>query len=251
MYTVKELAELAGVSARTLRHYDAIGLLHPACTSAAGYRLYGQKEVDLLQQILFYRERGVELKRIREILYSENFDIENALEEHLRELEAQMEQTKALIALVKRSLSAMKGESAMTDAEKFETFKEQFIHSQEEQFGAEARAKYGNAEVEFSQNKLRHMTKEDYENFQKLDAEICARLKAAAANGLRPDSEEALQIVLLHKNWLQMTWKHYTKEAHLAMADLYDSDQRFQRYYDREADGCAAFLVQAIRCHLK
>ena len=89
MYQVKELADLAGVSARTLRYYDSIGLLKPACVSEAGYRLYGEREVDLLQQILFYRERGMDLKEIRDILYTENFDILGALREHLRELEAQ------------------------------------------------------------------------------------------------------------------------------------------------------------------
>ncbi len=84
MYQVKELADLAGVSARTLRYYDSIGLLKPACVNEAGYRLYGEREVDLLQQILFYRERGMDLKEIRDILYTENFDILGALREHLR-----------------------------------------------------------------------------------------------------------------------------------------------------------------------
>ena len=117
MYQVKELADLAGVSARTLRYYDSIGLLKPACVSEAGYRLYGEREVDLLQQILFYRERGMDLKEIRDILYTENFDILGALREHLRELEAQKAHTEALIGLVRRSITAMKGEKAMTDAE--------------------------------------------------------------------------------------------------------------------------------------
>ena len=63
MYSIKELSDMAGVSARTLRWYDRIGLLQPAFVNDAGYRFYGEREVDLLQQILFYRERGVELKK--------------------------------------------------------------------------------------------------------------------------------------------------------------------------------------------
>ena len=71
MYTIKEMAETAGVSARTLRYYDTIGLLKPAFTNEAGYRFYGEQEVDLLQQILFYRERGMDLQSIQNIIYKE------------------------------------------------------------------------------------------------------------------------------------------------------------------------------------
>ena len=81
-YGIRELSEMAGVSARTLRYYDEIGLLKPLYVSDAGYRFYGETEVAMLQQILFYRERGFGLKQIRQILYREDFDIRNALEEH-------------------------------------------------------------------------------------------------------------------------------------------------------------------------
>ena len=87
MYSIGELAELAGVSARTLRYYDREGLLKPSCVNEAGYRFYGEREVNLLQQILFYRERGLDLSRIRQIIYEEDFDIMGALEAHLRALE--------------------------------------------------------------------------------------------------------------------------------------------------------------------
>lgn len=81
-YTVHELGELAGVSARTIRYYDQIGLLKPAKLNPSGYRIYGPAEVDRLQQILFYRELGVSLKKIKEILNSPGFDRERALREH-------------------------------------------------------------------------------------------------------------------------------------------------------------------------
>ncbi len=73
-YTINKLAKLAGVSTRTLRYYDEIGLLRPARMSSNGYRVYGQKEVDRLQQILFYRELGVPLEEIKKILSSKEFD---------------------------------------------------------------------------------------------------------------------------------------------------------------------------------
>lgn len=88
-YGIRELSEIAGVSARTLRYYDEIGLLKPLYVNEAGYRFYGKEELDMLQQILFYRERGLELKMIKQILYQKDFDIANALKDHLLELENQ------------------------------------------------------------------------------------------------------------------------------------------------------------------
>ena len=117
MYSIKELSDMAGVSARTLRWYDRIGLLKPAFVNDAGYRFYGEREVDLLQQILFYRERGMELKKIRSIIYEDGFDTLAAMEEHLCELEKQKARIDALIRLVRRSVISMKGEDKMNDAE--------------------------------------------------------------------------------------------------------------------------------------
>ena len=114
MYSIKELSDMAGVSARTLRWYDRIGLL---------------------QQILFYRERGVELKKIRSIIYEEGFDIMAAMEEHLYELEEQKARIDGLIRLVRRSIISMKGEDRMNDSEKFMAFKENVVKKHEEKYG--------------------------------------------------------------------------------------------------------------------
>lgn len=92
-YTIGQLAELAGVSTRTLRYYDRIGLLKPLYVDDSGYRWYGERELDLLQQILFYRERGFALAQISDLLYSENFDLVRALEDHLMDLERRQAQT--------------------------------------------------------------------------------------------------------------------------------------------------------------
>ena len=178
MYSIKELSDMAGVSARTLRWYDKIGLLKPASVNDAGYRFYGEREVDLLQQILFYRERGVELKKIRSIIYEEEFDIMAAMEEHLRELEEQKDRIDALIRLVRRSVMSMKGEDKMSDAEKFMAFKENIVKKHEEMYGAEARRKYGSKDVDDAQQKMLNMTEADYERFQNLGEEIRRRLEA-------------------------------------------------------------------------
>lgn len=81
-YSIKKLSEIAGVSTRTLRYYDEIGLLKPARVSSSGYRIYGKKQVDILQQILFYKELGMSLDEIKEIIQNPNFDRINALKEH-------------------------------------------------------------------------------------------------------------------------------------------------------------------------
>ena len=78
-YTIKKLAEIAGVSARTLRYYDEIGLLKPCRINSSGYRIYGQNEVDLLQQILFYKSMDMKLEEIQNLISKPNFNIEKAL----------------------------------------------------------------------------------------------------------------------------------------------------------------------------
>lgn len=245
-YSIRELARLAGVSARTLRYYDEIDLLKPLYVNEAGYRCYGEKELVLLQQILFYRERGFELKEIRRIIYQKDFDIMGALEDHLHELEEKKISVEALILTVKQTILSMKGEYQMSDQEKFEAFKKRMINENEEKYGAEIRKKYGEEEIDASNRKKLSMTKEEWEEFQELEEEIYERLKAGVNSGVGPESEEAKQIVILHKNWLKKSWRQYTKEAHKAVAKGYTADERFKQYYNKEVSGCAELLEQAV-----
>ncbi|MEG0893136.1 MAG: MerR family transcriptional regulator [Oscillospiraceae bacterium] len=115
---------MAGVSTRTLRYYDEIGLLAPARVADSGYRMYGETEVDALQQILFYRALGVELLKIKALLHTESFDKTAALESHLTALLEKRSQLDTLILNASRTISAMKGETTMTDREKLEGFKQ-------------------------------------------------------------------------------------------------------------------------------
>lgn len=245
-YGIRELSQIAGVSARTLRYYDEIGLLKPLRVSEAGYRFYGEKEMALLQQILFYRERNFDLKRIRKILYQGDFDIMNALKEHLQELEEEKAHLDSLIWTVKQTISSMKGENKMSDKEKFAAFKEKTIKQNEEKYGKEVREKYGDEAVNASNKKIMDMSETEWEEFHDLEAEIRSRLEAAVKDGLRADSQEAGEIVRLHKSWLMKTWKNYTSQAHKGVALMYDADPRFREYYDRNVAGCAKFLGEAV-----
>lgn len=99
-YTVQKLSKLAGISTRTLRYYDEIGILKPARINSSGYRIYSQKEIDRLQQILFYKELGVDLESIKSMLLSPDFNNTSALKEHREKLLAKRKQLDILIANV-------------------------------------------------------------------------------------------------------------------------------------------------------
>lgn len=246
-YSIKALSELAGVSTRTLRYYDEIGLLKPLRVSDAGYRFYGKQELALLQQILFYRERGFELKKIREIVCKKDFDVVKAMEEHLLELENQKTHVEHLIQTVKQSLQHLKGECDMSDREKFREFKEQAVRENEAVYGAEARRKYGDEAVDASNRAWLDMSEDTLKTFQNLEKEILARLEAAVRNGVVPESEEVGQIVRLHKKWISMAWGRYDVQAHRGVAAMYVADARFTDYYDHSVQGCAKLLNDAVQ----
>ncbi|WP_313152281.1 MerR family transcriptional regulator [Lacrimispora sp.] len=249
-YTINKLAKLAGVSTRTLRYYDELGLLSPARVSSNGYRIYGQKEIDRLQQILFYRELGVSLEEIRNILASKDFDGLSALESHLTALLARREQLNLLVANVEKTIKTMKGEMIMSDQEKFEGFLQKLVDHNERKYGEEARAKYGDEHVNRSNTKVLNMSKEQYIELEKLTADLNETLKAAFEQG-DPASELAHKACELHKNWLCFYWDDYSKEAHKGVTQMYVDDPRFTGYYDKIVPGCAAFLRDAVAIYCK
>ncbi|HHW09415.1 MAG TPA: MerR family transcriptional regulator [Firmicutes bacterium] len=244
-YTVGDLAKLAGVSTRTLRYYDQIGLLKPAGINASGYRIYGPAEVDKLQQILFYKSLDVDLERMKEILNSPTFDKAAALREHRQKLLAKKAQLDLLIANVEKSIAAIEGRITMSDKEKFEGFKKELIRKNEDQYGAEARQKYGNEAVDASNAKVAAMTKEEWEKLTGLEKEMKENLKIAFNKG-DPACAEAQKAADLHRQWLCFFWPSYSKEAHAGVAQMYVDDPRFTAYYDKEQPGLAAFLRDAI-----
>ena len=136
-YSITALSKLSGISSRTLRYYDEIGLLPPADTDKTGCRYYEDKQVNLLQQILFYKARGFCLSDIHNILYQKDFDILQALENHLISLQQQQKQLTQMIQTVQKTIADQKGEKKMQDTEKFICFKEQVISAHENAYGTE------------------------------------------------------------------------------------------------------------------
>lgn len=248
-YTVKALADLAGVTPRTLRWYDRQGLLKPLRTTAAGYRLYGPGEVDRLQDILFYRELGLELAAIRKILDDPAFDRQAALQSHLGELEARRDRLESLILTVRKTIDETRGGTKMSDKEKFEAFKRGAVEANEARYGREIREKYGDETVDRANANILALTEEEYTQWKALGEEINAALARAVRDGADPAGREGQRIAALHRRWLSYSWEAYTPQAHRGLGQLYTGDQRFTAYYDREVPGCAVFLRNAIAAY--
>ena len=244
-YTVQKLASMAGISSRTLRYYDEIGLLKPVRITSSGYRIYGPAEVDRLQQILFYRTLGVRLESIKDILDAPSFDALTALKEHRQKLLEKRQQLDLLIANVEKTIAAIEGRCSMSDTEKFRGFKQRLIEENEQKYGEEIRAKYGDEAVNQSYEKFKNMTEDQYREYENLAERIIETFKAALATG-DPGGELAQKAADLHRQWLSFTWSTYSKEVHAGLAQMYVDDERFTAYYDRHQPGLTQFLRDAI-----
>lgn len=244
-YTIKKLGSMAGVSTRTLRYYDEVGILKPARINSSGYRIYGKKEVDRLQQILFYRELDISIDKIKKILTSPEYDEVSALIEHRKQLLAKREQLDILIGNLEKTLLFKEGRINMSDNEKFEGFKKQMIEDNEKKFGKEIREKYGEEAVEKSNKQFRNMTEDQYKELQKLGNSIIENLKKAMETK-DPAGELAQKTADLHKQWITFCWGSYDKEAHANLAQMYVDDEKFKAYYDKAQNGGAEFLRDAI-----
>lgn len=244
-YTVQKLACVSGVSARTLRYYDEIGILKPARINSSGYRIYGKKELDLLQQILFYKEMGLPLSETKEIMEKSGFSRAKALADHRRKLLEKREQLDLLISNVDKTIASMMGEINMADKDKFEGFKKKLVADNEEKYGSEAREKYGHYSVDKSNAKVLGMSEEKYAETEKLAMEIMQTLKEAMKTG-DPAGELAQKAASLHKQWLMNYWENYSKDAHAGLANMYVADERFKAYYDKDQQGTAEFLRDAL-----
>lgn len=245
-YTVQKLARLAGVSARTLRFYDEIGLLKPARINSSGYRIYGEEEVDALQQILFFRTLGLELSTITAVMQDPGFDRTAALKSHLHTLEAKKAQLSLLIKTVAKTIEKEEGKRTMTDSEKFAGLKQQLVNENEQKYGAEIREKYGNEVVDASNARMMGLSQAQYEAMQALAASIQQSLADAVRQHADPAGDTGRAIAQRHKEWLGYTWNQYTTEAHKGLAQMYLDDPRFTAYYDAETPGCAQFLRDAV-----
>ena len=249
-YTINKLAKISDVSTRTLRYYHEIGLLTPKKVNSNGYRIYGEQEVDSLQEILFYRELKFSLDDIKKLINSPDYNRLESLNRHLEALNQKRAQIDLLINNVTKTAANVKGEIIMNDKEKFEGFKQSLIDENEKKYGVEIREKYGDDIINKSNAKFKNMTKEQADEIDKLSNEFNEMLKQAAAEG-DPKGEAAQKACDLHRKWLCFFWEEgqYSKEAHKNIAQMYVDDERFKAHYDNIVQDGAEFLKDAVEVY--
>jgi len=251
-YTVHQLSELSGISKRTLRYYEEIGLLSPSRADHNQYRQYSGADVDRLQQVLFYKTLGISLLKIKALLSDPGYDKRTALENQLSELNKQKRQIDLLIENIRQTIASVKGEISMKDVDKFEGLKQKLLNENEEKYRQEVREKFGNDAIDASYAKIKGMSKEKYARIESLTKELHETLRVAFQQN-DPGSELAQKACALHKEWLLLFWpeKSYTAQAHMGLAQGYVDDARFTAYYDQIAPGSAVFLRDAIQIYCK
>lgn len=231
---VKEIADLVGISVRTLHHYDEIGLLIPEETTDAGYRIYSDENLETLQQILFFRELGFPLKDIKEMIENPSFDRQEALEMQRNMLLEKKNRVDQMIRTIEKTIKHSKGEIQMSHEEKFEGF--DFSRNPYEQ---EAREIWGNQAVDEANKNAKNMTALDQEKFNEIYSNL------AAVRHLAPDSKEAQKEISV---WYQFLNKiqNYSLEAFKGLGQMYVADDRFTKNIDQFGEGLAVFMRDAM-----
>ena len=161
-YTIKQLANLSGVSTRTLRYYDEIDLLKPKRIGENGYRIYETEQIDTLEQILCYRSLGVSLEEISRLLSATNTEKEQVLQRHLIALSERKSQIELFIENVSKTILLLKGDIIMTDEEKFKVMKQTILSETEQKYGNELRQNYGDAIMADANKRLSDMSRETW-----------------------------------------------------------------------------------------
>ncbi len=237
MKTVKQAAELAGVSVRTLHHYDAIGLLKPSRVTDAGYRLYDDEALRRLQSILLYRRLQFSLEEIKDILDSPVYDPREALAQQIDLLERQREQLDGIIALARRM---QKGGDVDLD---FEPLKEDIM----QQYKEEAKARWGGT-AQWSEYEERQRRGNDPAKAAEGLMELFARF--GALRGGAPDSAEARALVEELKDYISANFYTCTDEILASLGQMYTADERFAANIDKAGGaGTADFAARAIAAY--
>lgn len=248
-YTINKLAKMSGISTRTLRYYDEINLLKPCRINSSGYRVYGEAQVDMLQQVLFYRALGIGLSEITALLHSPSFNRLESLRGHREALKEKQRQISQLIDNVNKTILKEEGKTKMSDKEKFEGLKTRLIQENDDKYGKEICDRFGEDTIKESNRKFMNLSAEEYDKMEQLGKSINQLLEKAVAQKEVPEGEQGQQIAGLHKEWLSFTWPKYSKEAHAKLVQAYVDDERFTAYYDTNMKGCAEFLRDCVRAY--
>jgi len=248
-YTVGQVANLAGVTSRTLHHYDEIGLLAPTARTSSGYRSYGVTDLERLRRILFYRELGFGLDEIATILADPRADAAEHLRRQHRLRSDRIERLQAMAATIETELEAQQTGISLTPEEQFEVFGTDKVGGE---WADEAEQRCGNARCgdnsayKQSQRRTSKYTKQDW---VKLKAEADEGLRAfadALRSGAAADSRAAMDLAEAHREYISRRLYDCDHDTHRGLAQMYVADPRFTKLYEDVAPGLAQYVHDAI-----
>ncbi|MGW6905755.1 MerR family transcriptional regulator [Streptomyces sp. NPDC054940] len=242
-YSVGQVAGFAGVTVRTLHHYDDIGLLVPSERSHAGHRRYSDADLDRLQQILFYRELGFPLEEVAALLDDPEADARAHLRRQHELLTARIEKLQKMAAAVEHAMEARKMGLNLTPEEKFEVFGDH----DPDQYEDEVRERWGHTDAyRQSQQRTASYTKADWKRInEEMDA-IHRRMADLMTDGTPADSEAAMDTAEEHRRFITGTYYDCSHEMHTCLGEMYVADPRFTATYDNIRPGLAVYLRDAI-----
>jgi MerR family transcriptional regulator, thiopeptide resistance regulator len=243
--TVGEVAALAGVTVRTLHHYDRIGLLSPSGRSAAGYRLYAPADLDRLHQVLLYRELGFSLEDVADLL-SDDADPEAHLRRQHRLLRDRLDRTQQMVAAVEKEMEARAMGISLTPEERFEVFGD----FDPDQYEEEVQERWGETDA-YAQSKRRTSaySKEDWVRIKAEGEDVEARFAAALAAGVPADSEQAMDIAEQHRQQISRYFYDCPPQMHAGLGRMYVEDERFTAHYEKRAAGLAQYVSTAVQAN--
>ncbi|MBC7811220.1 MAG: MerR family transcriptional regulator [Burkholderiales bacterium] len=245
MYTVKQLSDMAGVSVRTLHYYDEIDLLHPAKIGANGYRYYDDHALLRLQQILFYREVGIELEQIKAILDSADFDLVDALRTHHSILQDKISRLQSLVGTVDSTIMHLVGEVEMSDKNLFEGFTKE----KQEHYTRLARLQYGPETVNKSIQLWNSYGPVKQEAIREEGGEIYTELGRAIDAGLEPQSAEVQAIL---ERWHDHLRYFYEPSLDIlrGLGEGYRSTPDFVAFFSQIHTELPEFIAAAITTYV-
>jgi DNA-binding transcriptional MerR regulator len=251
-YTIHEIAKLAGVTLRTLRHYDDAGLLHPAKRSEAGYRLYTDGELLRLQQILFFKELDFPLKKIKEILSDPGFERAKALRMQADYLMERAQRYEALSRLAQKTLKNMEEENDMDKNEIFKGFDYEKMMEDQKKYEAEVTERWGHTDAyKVSKQRSAKYKKEDWERISGEQTQSLNELIALYKSGVTPEDEKTQAVTRKMHRFIHEHFYPCPLQFFGCLGEMYVTDERFTAFYDNHAEGLAAYYSKAIQYYVK
>lgn len=239
-FSIQELAKAAGTTSRTLRHYDAKGLLAPSRTGSNGYRYYDQEGLVRLQRILLLRELGLGLAAIADVLDGQQ-NTTRALRTHLELLEQEQQRIGRQIESVRTTLRATEEGGTLMPHEALDGFD----HTRFEQ---EVTERWGREAYEKGDRWWRSLSDAEKRDFQQQHLDIARDYAQAVRDGEPADGDRALSIAARHRDWLEITVA-VTKDYFIGLGEMYVADPRFTEVYDQHGAGTAEFVRDAMRAY--